>query len=187
MRTYEILNSSYFSPFSSMHARYLREGEEGRKYSSKIAGGREEERSGFSPLQSLICSHGDDLVGGGKERNRWWWWLDLSLLFSPFSLSSSFLCKFVHTLTRGGGRGNRRMNRKKSNRSLPDIETKKNCAHEIKEAEEEGEIEMCVEIWHEIAWESSLLFREFPGCRYKVEIHSCVEEDGPVRAMCVCV
>ncbi len=58
------------------------------------------------------------------------------------------------------------MNRKKSNRSLPDIETKNNCAHGIKEVEEEGEIEMCVEIWHEIAWESSLLFREFPGCRY---------------------
>ncbi len=78
------------------------------------------------------------------------------------------------------------MNRKNSNRSLPDIETKNNCAHGIKEAEEEGEIEMCVKIWHEMAWESSLLFREFPGCRC-VEIHSCVEEDGPVRAMCVCV
>ncbi len=96
MRTYEILNSSYFSPFSSMHARYLREGEEGRKYSSKIAGGREEERSGFSPLQSLICSHGDDLVGGKRKREGGWTFHYYFL--PPLSPTLFYASSYTHSL-----------------------------------------------------------------------------------------
>ncbi len=113
------------------------------------------------------------------------------VLVGPFIIIFSLLSLrlfFMQVRTYTHSRGRKRKSAAEQEKIEPLItrhRNKKKCAHEIKEAEEEGEIELCVEIWHEMAWESSLLFREFPGCRC-VEIHSCVEEDGPVRAMCVC-